>query len=129
MLDSIRRTKRLKTDSEEMLSAAEAESVADDIHRQISQELLLGQALDAVRAETRPDHWKIFDQMILKERTAPEVSTEFGVSMSNIYVVCNRLRAKIADKCTELSLETDPRQHQPRDTPMKEATNSESRRI
>ena len=106
VLDSMRRSTRIRTASSEAAELVADEELADKVHQQVAQELLLGMAMEFVEKETRPDHWMIFEQMVLKERTAPDLSKELGVSVSNIYVICNRLRTRISDKCVQMMLES-----------------------
>ena len=105
VLESLRRTRRSRTAGSDFPDVATDHELADKIHQQVSDELLLGMALESVERETRADHWKIFDEVFLKQRTAPELSSELGISTSNIYVICNRIRSRVTDKCTQLSLE------------------------
>jgi RNA polymerase sigma factor (sigma-70 family) len=105
VLESLRRTRRYRTAGSDFPDVAADHELADKIHQQVSDELLLGMALESVERETRADHWKIFDEVFLKQRTAPDLSSELGISTSNIYVICNRIRSRVTDKCTQLSLE------------------------
>ena len=107
VLDSLRRSKRVRAVDSELPELFADEELADSIHQRVHRELLLGMAMEAIEKETRADHWVIFEEMVLSGRTAPDLSESLGVSVSNIYVICNRIRTRISDKCVQLAGECE----------------------
>lgn len=63
-------------------------------------------ALDRVRRSSAPEHFRIFDLYVLKGRPAREVAARVGVRVARVYLVKQRLSARLRREARRLGRET-----------------------
>lgn len=82
----------------------EAASAEEEWEKERRQHLFHA-AADRIRERSNPVHWDIFVRTALENQTGQAVAREFGLTVSNIYVIKSRMLKEIKEEIEQLEEE------------------------